>query len=149
MYSLTSLINFCYADQLLLRLLSLVFAGHRRSLFSHCCCAAVLRYGSALLLPAVGKGARTTNYDYTHGKLGELIDVIIESGAKLFVTAVGVPPAWAVKRLYGAGILIMNMVGSTRHVEKALAVGIDIICAQGSEGGGHTGDVGTIPAKYS
>merc|ERR1719487_789893 len=37
----------------------------------------------------------------------------------------------------------MNMVGAVKHVEKALAVGVDIICAQGGEGGGHTGEVAT------
>merc|ERR1711988_1707246 len=45
--------------------------------------------------------------------------------------------------LHGAGILCMNMIGSTRHVSKALAAGMDIICAQGTEGGGHTGDTAT------
>jgi len=39
----------------------------------------------------VGEGARATNYDYTKGKLDALVDVVIESGAKLFVSAVGVP----------------------------------------------------------
>jgi len=37
----------------------------------------------------------------------------------------------------------MNMIGSPNHVKKALSVGVDIICAQGGEGGGHTGDVAT------
>lgn len=37
----------------------------------------------------------------------------------------------------------MNMVGAPKHVAPALAVGVDIICAQGGEGGGHTGDVAT------
>merc|ERR1712039_1023769 len=41
------------------------------------------------------------------------------------------------------GIPVMNMIGAVKHVEKALAVGVDIICAQGGEGGGHTGDVAT------
>lgn len=83
------------------------------------------------------------SYDYTKGKLNELIDIIIESGAKLFVSAVGVPPKTAVDKLHGAGILCMNMIGHPKHVAKALDVGIDIICAQGGEGGGHTGDVPT------
>lgn len=39
----------------------------------------------------------------------------------------------------------MNMVGSPKHVEKALAVGVDAVCAQGTEAGGHTGDVATLP----
>ena len=34
---------------------------------------------------------------------------------------------------------VMNMIGAVKHVEKALKAGVDIICAQGGEGGGHTG----------
>jgi NAD(P)H-dependent flavin oxidoreductase YrpB (nitropropane dioxygenase family) len=37
----------------------------------------------------------------------------------------------------------MNMIGAVKHVDKALAVGMDIICAQGGEGGGHTGSTPT------
>ena len=43
----------------------------------------------------------------------------------------------------------MNMIGHPKHVAKCAALGVDIICAQGGEGGGHTGDVATtvlIPA---
>ena len=83
------------------------------------------------------------SYDYTKGKLDELVDIIIESGARLFVSAVGVPPKHVVEKLHGAGILCMNMIGHPKHVQKALDVGVDIICAQGGEGGGHTGDVPT------
>ena len=69
--------------------------------------------------------------------------IIIDSGARLFVSAVGVPPKSAVDRLHKAGILYMNMIGHPKHVPKCLALGADMICAQGGEGGGHTGDVPT------
>jgi len=100
-------------------------------------------FGVDLLLPQVGGNARKTNYDYTKGKLGELVDIIIDSGAKLFVSAVGVPPKEVVEKLHKHGILYMNMIGHPKHVAKCLALGVDIICAQGGEGGGHTGDVPT------
>ncbi|KIW06160.1 uncharacterized protein PV09_03322 [Verruconis gallopava] len=100
-------------------------------------------FGVDLLLPQVGGNARKTNYDYTKGKLGELIDIIIESGAKLFVSAVGVPPKQVVDKLHKHGVLYMNMIGHPKHVKKCLELGVDIICAQGGEGGGHTGDVPT------
>ncbi|KAH7140015.1 2-nitropropane dioxygenase [Dactylonectria estremocensis] len=106
-------------------------------------------FGIDLLLPQVGGSARKTNYDYTKGKLDELVDVIIESGAKLFVSAVGVPPKAVVDRLHAHGIVYMNMIGHVKHVQKCLDLGVDIICAQGGEGGGHTGDTPTtvlIPA---
>ncbi|KAI0336383.1 2-nitropropane dioxygenase [Cubamyces sp. BRFM 1775] len=97
-------------------------------------------FGVDLLIPQVGGNARKTNYDYTNGQLPQLTDIIIKSGAKLFVCAVGVPPKEIVDKLHAAGIVVMNMVGHPKHVSKALAQGVDVICAQGGEGGGHTGD---------
>ncbi|KAB5563041.1 2-nitropropane dioxygenase [Coniochaeta sp. 2T2.1] len=108
-----------------------------------------LPFGVDLALPQLGGNARKTNHDYTGGKLDELIDITIESGAKLFVSAVGVPPKHVLDRLHAAGILVMNMVGHPKHAVKALDLGVDIVCAQGGEGGGHTGDVANsvlIPA---
>jgi NAD(P)H-dependent flavin oxidoreductase YrpB (nitropropane dioxygenase family) len=102
-------------------------------------------FGVDLLLPKVGSGARKTNYDYTHGSLEELVDICIEEGAKLFIAAVGIPPKWVVDKFHAHGVLVMNMVGSPKHVIKALEVGIDGVIAQGTEAGGHTGDVATMP----
>jgi len=100
-------------------------------------------FGVDLLLPQVGGGARKTNKDYTGGTLPQLIDIIIEEKAALFICAVGVPPKWAVDKLHAAKIPVMNMIGAVKHVAKALESGVDIICAQGGEGGGHTGDIPT------
>merc|ERR1712232_367439 len=100
-------------------------------------------FGVDLLLPQVGGGARKTNKDYTGGTLPELVDIIIEEKAALFICAVGVPPKWAVDKFHAAKIPVMNMIGAVKHVDKALGAGVDIICAQGGEGGGHTGDTPT------
>ncbi|KAI0881068.1 2-nitropropane dioxygenase-like protein [Annulohypoxylon maeteangense] len=108
-----------------------------------------LPFGIDLALPQIGGSARKTNHDYTGGKLDELIDITISSGAKLFVSAVGVPPKQVIDRLHAAGILVMNMVGHPRHAQKALDLGVDMVCAQGGEGGGHTGAIASsvlIPA---
>ncbi|KOS17048.1 putative nitronate monooxygenase [Escovopsis weberi] len=108
-----------------------------------------LPFGVDLALPQVGGGARKTNHDYTHGRLDELIDIVVESGARLFVCAVGVPPRRVVDRLHRHGVLVMNMVGHPRHAVKALDLGVDMVCAQGGEGGGHTGAVASsvlVPA---
>jgi len=101
-------------------------------------------FGIDLLLPQVGGNARKTNYDYTKGNLDALVDVVIEEKAALFVSAVGVPPKHVVEKLHKAGIPVANMVGHVKHVERALEVGVDIIVAQGGEGGGHTGDIPTF-----
>eukprot|EP00438_Fugacium_kawagutii_P029510 Skav222736 [mRNA] locus=scaffold2390:341445:343099:+ [translate_table: standard] len=72
------------------------------------------------------------------GHLPELIDIIVAEKAKLFICAVGVPPQWAVDKLHAGprGVVIANMVGSVRNTLKALDAGVDIIIAQGTEGGG-------------
>ena len=66
-----------------------------------------LPFGVDLLLPLVASNARKTNTDYTKGQLPELINVIAQSGARLFVCAVGVPPAWAVDKLHANGVVCM------------------------------------------
>ncbi len=100
-----------------------------------------LPFGVDLALPSLAPTARKTNHDYTKGKLEELVDVIIEEKTKLFVCAVGVPPRDVVERLHEGGVVVMNMVGAIRHAVKAFEAGCDIVCAQGGEGGGHTGDI--------
>eukprot|EP00747_Dinoflagellata_sp_TGD_P220419 gnl/TRDRNA2_/TRDRNA2_92414_c0_seq1.p1 gnl/TRDRNA2_/TRDRNA2_92414_c0~~gnl/TRDRNA2_/TRDRNA2_92414_c0_seq1.p1 ORF type:complete len:398 (-),score=68.38 gnl/TRDRNA2_/TRDRNA2_92414_c0_seq1:83-1225(-) len=106
--------------------------------------AGTVPFGVDLLLPQVGGKARKTNKDYTGGKLDAFVDVLMEENVPLFVCAVGTPPAWVVDKLHSKGILVMNMAGHPKHVEKALDVGVDIICAQGTEAGGHTGDISTM-----
>ena len=49
-----------------------------------------------------------------------------------------------VDKLHANGTVVMNMVGAPKHVKGCLAAGVDIICAQGTEAGGHTGDVSTM-----
>ncbi|SNX85935.1 probable dioxygenases related to 2-nitropropane dioxygenase [Melanopsichium pennsylvanicum] len=98
-------------------------------------------FGVDLLLPKVGGGARKTNTDYTNGQLPELIDIIIESGAKLFVSAVGVPPVEVVQKLHKANIVVAGIIGHPKHAPKVLDAGVDMVIFQGGEGGGHTGDV--------
>lgn len=101
-------------------------------------------FGVDLLLPKLGAGARATNKDYTGGQLEALVSVMIEEKIALFVCAVGVPPKWVVEALHRHNILVMNMVGAPKHVRYCIEAGVDIICAQGTEAGGHTGDISTM-----
>lgn len=94
---------------------------------------------------------RTSSYDYLKGQLDKLIEVMIKKKVAVFVCAVGLAPAWAVKRLHEGGVLYMNMAGAPKHAVAAAKQGADLICATGGEAGGHTGDIPTmvlIPAVY-
>lgn len=98
-------------------------------------------FGVDLALPKIGGGARKTNHDYTHGHLNELIDIIIEEKTALFVCAIGVCPPDVVDKLHKGGVVVANMIGHPKHVAKVVDAGVDIVIAQGGEGGGHTGDI--------
>ena len=71
------------------------------------------------------------------------VDVIIKGGAKAFIAGLGVPVA-IVSELKQAGVVVMCMAGNVRHAVKAAEAGCDVIIAQGTEAGGHTGSVASV-----
>ncbi len=76
-------------------------------------------------------------------QLAEGIGAVIAAGARLFVAGLGVPRDVIVE-LHRHGIVVASMCGKVRHARDALASGCDLIIAQGTEGGGHTGQVATM-----
>jgi len=73
-------------------------------------------------------------------------DVIAESMIRQQVRAAGynrAPDADLIKRLKTNGIVCVPTCGAVAHAVKAEKLGADIIIVQGSEGGGHTGNVPT------
>lgn len=78
------------------------------------------------------------------GSLEASVDIIIEEGASAFVAGLGVPLP-IIKRLHDAGLKVIVVGGAVSHAQKAQDAGCDAIICQGSEGGGHTGLVGTFP----
>ena len=68
-------------------------------------------------------------------------DIIIEGGAKAFISGLGVPPPHLVKKFHDAGLKVMNVSGTVRHARSAEAGNLDAVVAQGTEAGGHTGRV--------
>ena len=68
------------------------------------------------------------------------IDVIIEEGAKAFIAGLGVPRP-VIQKCHDAGLLVMSMCGKVSHAVSAEQAGCDVVVAQGTEAGGHTGQV--------
>jgi enoyl-[acyl-carrier protein] reductase II len=69
---------------------------------------------------------------------------IVKGGASLFVAGLGVPRD-LVKVLHDGNVLIASMCGKVRHAIAAAEAGCDFVIAQGTEAGGHTGQVATMP----
>lgn len=74
----------------------------------------------------------------------DLLDLAIAAKPTLVSISFG-DPAPYVERLHRAGILVASQVQSRASAICAAQAGVDIIVAQGTEAGGHTGAVGTLP----
>ena len=63
---------------------------------------------------------------------------------RLIANALGTPPADVIKHIHDAGLKVAALCGSPYQAMKHKDAGVDIVIAQGGEGGGHTGEVGSI-----
>jgi enoyl-[acyl-carrier protein] reductase II len=78
------------------------------------------------------------------GDLVAQVQQIITGGAAVFVAGLGVPSE-VVDLCHRHDVLVVNMCGKVDHARRALEAGCDIVVAQGTEAGGHTGLVATMP----
>jgi len=69
---------------------------------------------------------------------------VVSGGATLFVAGLGVPRD-VLKVLHDGNVLVASMCGKVRHAIAAVEAGCDFVIAQGTEAGGHTGTVATMP----
>jgi enoyl-[acyl-carrier protein] reductase II len=72
------------------------------------------------------------------------VELLIEGGASTFVAGLGVP-SHVVDLCHDHNVLVISMCGKVEHARRALAAGCDVVVAQGTEAGGHTGTVATFP----
>jgi NAD(P)H-dependent flavin oxidoreductase YrpB (nitropropane dioxygenase family) len=72
------------------------------------------------------------------------VEVALKHPVRLLVNALGPPPKEVVDTAHEHGVLVAALVGSRRHAEKQVEQGVDVIVAQGTEAGGHTGEISTM-----
>jgi NAD(P)H-dependent flavin oxidoreductase YrpB (nitropropane dioxygenase family) len=73
-----------------------------------------------------------------------LLDVAFAHKIRLIASALGPPPADLVERAHANDVLVAALAGTTQHALRHTAAGVDLIVAQGTEAGGHTGEVATM-----
>ena len=74
-----------------------------------------------------------------------LVDVALShKNCRLIANALGTPPENVIKQVQDAGVMIGALCGSPRHAQYHVDAGLDFIIAQGGEGGGHTGTIGSM-----
>jgi NAD(P)H-dependent flavin oxidoreductase YrpB (nitropropane dioxygenase family) len=73
-----------------------------------------------------------------------LLDVAFTHDIRLIASALGPPPSDLVDRAHDHDVLVAALAGTTQHARRHAAAGVDLIVAQGTEAGGHTGEVATM-----
>jgi NAD(P)H-dependent flavin oxidoreductase YrpB (nitropropane dioxygenase family) len=75
---------------------------------------------------------------------GSLLDVAFRHPVRLIASALGPPPAELTEQAHARGIVVAALVGTVEHARRQQSAGVDLIVAQGTEAGGHTGTVATM-----
>jgi NAD(P)H-dependent flavin oxidoreductase YrpB (nitropropane dioxygenase family) len=82
---------------------------------------------------------------WTEATASPLIDEALRHDkVRLIANALGTPPAEVIERIHESGRKIAALCGAPAQAVRHQNAGVDIIIAQGTEGGGHTGDVGSM-----
>ena len=71
-------------------------------------------------------------------------EALKRKNVKLFANALGTPPEDIIQEVKSQGVLIGALCGKIKQALAHKQAGLDFIVAQGGEGGGHTGEIGSI-----
>lgn len=94
-------------------------------------------------VPPPVKASFFTTQVRTEALFDAQIEAVLASNARGVATAIGLRVD-LIARAKTRGKVTFSLVGSVRHAQKALAMGVDVLVAQGYDAGGHTGSVGTL-----
>jgi NAD(P)H-dependent flavin oxidoreductase YrpB (nitropropane dioxygenase family) len=73
-----------------------------------------------------------------------LLDVAFGHRISLVASALGTPPPGLVTRAKAEGVAVAALVGQAKHARRQIEAGVDVLIAQGTEAGGHTGTIATM-----
>ncbi|MGB4863954.1 MAG: nitronate monooxygenase family protein [Tepidiformaceae bacterium] len=77
------------------------------------------------------------------GMSDEQMEVVIEEKVEVFASGLGSPAAW-MDRLKANGTKVLCLVGNVKNAKRTAGIGADVVVAQGTEAGGHTGRIATF-----
>lgn len=73
-----------------------------------------------------------------------MVDEGLRHPIRLFVNALGKPPAFMVEKCKAAGVPVGALIGSKNHALRQIDAGVDVLVAQGTEAAAHCGEVSTM-----
>ncbi|MCB1685549.1 MAG: nitronate monooxygenase, partial [Pseudomonadales bacterium] len=82
---------------------------------------------------------------WTEATAGPQVQVALaHPKVKLLANALGTPPPDVIEEIHRSGRLVAALCGAPSQAVRHANAGVDIVIAQGTEGGGHTGDVASL-----
>ncbi len=81
---------------------------------------------------------------WTSGGARSQVEVALAHPIALLANALGPPPPDVVAQAHGRGVPVAALVGDVNQARRQVAAGVDVIVAQGTEAGGHTGEISTM-----
>ena len=106
---------------------------------------ALMKMAESLGIEWIEAPPPTPSWTVPEGKsyAGAQMEVLLEEKIPVFASGLGSPAPFA-RALKDAGIKIVSLVGNARAARRVAEGGADIVVAQGTEAGGHTGKIGTL-----
>ncbi|MEX0799919.1 MAG: nitronate monooxygenase family protein [Dehalococcoidia bacterium] len=81
---------------------------------------------------------------WTHDKARLQVDIALKHPIALLANALGAPPRDVIDKAHEHGVKVAALVGSVHQAQYQVEAGVDVVVAQGTEAGGHTGEVSTM-----
>jgi enoyl-[acyl-carrier protein] reductase II len=100
-------------------------------------------FGVDILFATYGRPSKDPRVEEFTDEVRKQIDVVFEERVPVLASGLG-NPAPVVPQAHELGIKVISLVGNTKNAKRVSAGGVDVIVAQGYDGGGHTGRVGTF-----
>jgi enoyl-[acyl-carrier protein] reductase II len=100
-------------------------------------------FGVDILFATIGRPASDDETVAFTRDVQQQIDVVFEEGVPVLASGLG-DPGPVVPIAHEQGMKVMALVGNTRNASRVAASGVDVVVAQGYDGGGHTGRIGTL-----
>jgi len=100
-------------------------------------------FGVDILFATYGRPSSDPRIEEFTDEVRKQIDVVFEEKVPVLASGLG-NPAPVVPHAHDLGIKVISLVGNTKNAKRVAAGGVDVIVAQGYDGGGHTGRVGTM-----
>jgi NAD(P)H-dependent flavin oxidoreductase YrpB (nitropropane dioxygenase family) len=95
-------------------------------------------------LPADGDPAQEGVLGWLHSVARTHVEVALKHPIKLIANALGSPPKDVIDEAHAAGVPVAALAGKAKHARAHVDNGVDIVVAQGTEAGGHTGEIATM-----